>query len=68
MQTGNHVLTSPGPRLPTADLLEKLGVKKLNRYALVLECNACETTWSPKPDAGGILPRGFWRCPNRCNW
>jgi hypothetical protein len=48
--------------------LERLGVRKLNRYSLALQCNICETVWSPQLMADSSLPRGFWRCPNRCNW
>jgi len=68
MRTADRLKDRAGPGLLTAAQLERLGVRKLNRYALALECNACETSWFPKTDAGGVLPRGFWRCPNRCNW
>lgn len=48
--------------------MAKLGVRLLNKYGRVLQCEACEATWCPQPAAGGSLPHGFWRCPNRCNW
>jgi hypothetical protein len=47
---------------------DKLGVKKLNRYALVLECRTCGASWSNIPGPDGDFPRGFWRCPKLCNW
>ncbi len=48
--------------------MAKLGVRLLNKYGRVLQCAACEETWCPQPAADGSLPRGFWRCPNKCNW
>lgn len=48
--------------------MAKLGVRLLNRYGRVLQCEACAATWSPQLTAAGFFPRGFWRCPNRCNW
>lgn len=48
--------------------MAKLGVRLLNKYGRVLQCESCEAIWSPRPAADGSLPRGFWRCPNKCNW
>jgi hypothetical protein len=48
--------------------LAGLGIRLLNRYGRLLECETCGATWSPEPARDGGLPRGFWRCPNRCNW
>ncbi len=48
--------------------MAKLGVRLLNKYGWALQCEACEAAWRPQPAADGALPRGFWRCPNRCNW
>lgn len=48
--------------------MAKLGVRLLNKYGRSLQCEACEATWSPRPADDGSLRRGFWRCPNRCNW
>lgn len=48
--------------------MAKLGVRLLNKFGRVLQCEACKTTWCPQPTPDGSLPRGFWRCPNRCNW
>lgn len=54
-------------RLLSAEQLAALGVTKLNRYALMLQCNTCATTWSPETERDGLPGRGFWRCPNGCN-
>jgi hypothetical protein len=54
-------------RLMLGAQLAKLGVRLANRYGQVLECEACKTRWSPERLSDGSLPRGFWRCPNRCN-
>jgi hypothetical protein len=59
--------TSHGHALPAAQL-EKLGVRALNKYDLELQCIKCGEIWAPKPYADGSLERGFWKCPNRCNW
>ena len=48
--------------------MARLGVRLLNKYGRVLQCEACQTTWYPEPLPDGSLPRGFWQCPNRCNW
>ncbi len=48
--------------------MSKLGVRILNKYGRILQCEACEAIWYPQAGADGSLPRGFWRCPNRCNW
>lgn len=48
--------------------MERLGVRLLNKYGRILQCEHCKATWSPTPVMDGSLPRGFWRCPNRCNW
>jgi hypothetical protein len=48
--------------------LEKLRVRLLNKFDLALECVACGEVWAPKYYPDGTLPRGYWKCPNRCNW
>ncbi len=64
--------TPAAPRARHSRLLAaqmaRVGVRLLNKYGLALQCQTCEATWYPKPEADGSLPRGFWRCPNRCNW
>jgi hypothetical protein len=52
----------------SASQLEKLGVRINNKFDLLLECLSCGETWAPRPHPDGSLPRGYWRCPNRCNW
>jgi len=51
-----------------AQQLEKLGVKILNKYDLSLQCRICGEVWSPEYLPDGSLLRGYWKCPNRCNW
>jgi hypothetical protein len=48
--------------------MASLGVRLLNKYGHLLQCEQCETIWSPAARPGGLFARGFWRCPNRCNW
>ncbi len=50
------------------ELLSRFGVRRLNRYDLFLECFHCRATWAPRLKRDGTLPRGYWECPNRCNW
>ncbi len=47
--------------------LRKLGVRRLDRTELVLQCRACGEQWSPQLDAGGKLPFDYWLCPANCN-
>lgn len=56
------------PRMLSAAQLARLGVSRLNRFNAVLQCTQCGTTWSTNPKPGGMLPPGYWKCPNRCNW
>jgi hypothetical protein len=48
--------------------LEKLGVRIHNKYDLSLECMSCGQVWTPQSHEDATLPRGYWKCPNRCNW
>jgi hypothetical protein len=48
--------------------MAKLGVRLVNKYGRVLQCEICEATWRPQPSLDGSFRRGFWQCPNRCNW
>jgi hypothetical protein len=48
--------------------MAKLGVRLLNTSGQALQRKVCEATWCPQPAADDTLPRGFWRCTNRCNW
>jgi hypothetical protein len=56
------------PRYLSPEQLARLGVSRLNRYDAVLRCVTCGTTWSPKLRLDAKLPRGYWQCPNKCNW
>jgi hypothetical protein len=47
--------------------LSALGVGRVNRLDLVLECNECGETWAPQLDASGKLPFDYWVCPAKCN-
>jgi hypothetical protein len=47
--------------------MARLGVRLLNRYGRILQCETCQETWKPEASPDGSLPRGFWHCPNRCN-
>lgn len=51
----------------SAAQLAAFGVRKLNKYGMVLQCQKCEAVWSPKAGPDGWFPTGFWQCPNRCN-
>jgi hypothetical protein len=61
------VTTTPKEPLSQSQA-ERLGIKKLNRYAMVLECRTCGASWTNIPGPDGDLPRDFWCCPRRCNW
>jgi hypothetical protein len=67
MQATGSVTREDERRVEGAQMA-RLGVRLLNRYGRILQCEQCRTTWTPEPAPDGSLPRGFWRCPNRCNW
>ena len=48
--------------------MQKLGVRINNKFYLSLECLECGEIWAPQLRPEGTLPRGYWKCPNRCNW
>jgi len=56
------------PRYLSPVQLARLGVSRLNRYDVLLQCMMCGAIWSPKLRAAGALPPGYWQCPNKCNW
>lgn len=56
------------PTQVSKEHLAKLGVLALNRYGMLLECMSCHSIWSPRFGDHFRLPRGYWLCPNRCNW
>ena len=45
------------------------GVTLLNDQTLLFQCDKCGQLWSPNllPN-GGRLPKGYWKCPNKCNY
>jgi hypothetical protein len=51
----------------TGPELAKFGVAIMDRRNLSLACEKCGQRWWPMLRRGGKLPRGYWRCPNRCN-
>ena len=60
---------SPASRqLLSGEKLAKLGVQIMNRFDLALKCMACGEIWSPRRTAEDKPVRGYWKCPNRCNW
>ena len=46
----------------------KKGVEVTDFDRLHLRCKSCGTSWSPNIQSGGRLPRGYWKCPNECNY
>ena len=56
------------PRRFSATELEKVGVEIINPERVMLKCKSCQQQWSPNILSGGRLPKGYWKCPNRCNW
>jgi len=56
------------PRYLFPAQLARLGVSRLNRYDVLLQCVTCGATWSPKLRPDATLPPGYWQCPNKCNW
>jgi hypothetical protein len=47
--------------------LARVGITIKSRKPLFLACRRCDSTWSPNLQAGGKLPRGYWKCPKGCN-
>lgn len=55
------------PRRLSGPQLARLGIQILNKYDLLLQCASCNETWTPTLKADGMLPAGYWVCPNKCN-
>jgi hypothetical protein len=56
------------PRRFSQPELDKFGVTIEKRHQnILLSCESCGCRWSPNLISGGRLPRGYWKCPNRCN-
>ncbi len=58
-----------GPHHFSEPELRSVGVRILERHSTsLLECEVCGCVWSPDLQTGGVLPRGYWECPEgRCN-
>ena len=50
-------------RIPK-DIRESVKVIDSNRGTL--QCDICGQGWALNVGRGGRLPRGWWKCPNRC--
>ena len=48
--------------------IKKHNVTLADEKRLLLQCNECGKGWSPNLDLGGRLPKGYWKCPNKCNY
>jgi hypothetical protein len=48
--------------------LKQKNVILLDDRRIILQCNNCGQTWSPNLLEKGRLPKGYWKCPNRCNY
>ena len=58
------------PRDYTERELAKFGVEIANEYPhYSLRCKVCSEVWWPsiRPQSGGKLYRGSWKCPRGCN-
>ncbi len=51
----------------TPDRLSEVNLSIEQENPLVLRCNTCGATWSPKQRSNGKLVRQSWCCPNGCN-
>ena len=56
-----------GPRRYSKSELKRVGVSIIDETRIMLKCDQCDARWSPNLRTGGNLPRGYWKCPNRCN-
>ena len=45
--------------------LKKAGIERVGMESY--RCLKCGVVWSPNLRKGGRLPKGWWRCPNKCN-
>ena len=48
--------------------LERVGVQCMDEQTRILRCMECGQGWQPLIRPGGGFQRGWWKCPNRCNW
>jgi serine/threonine protein kinase len=61
-------IAPPRPRRFSKRELARVGVQITDPQGIVMHCSRCGQGWSPNLRSGGKLPRGYWKCPNRCNW
>lgn len=54
------------PHECTPGQLRRAGVRVVGREPLKLKCERCAAVWLV-PRLGLRLPKGYWKCPNRCN-
>lgn len=55
------------PSRCTVRELSKVGVSLEDESRLILRCKTCKTGWMVNLLSEGILPKGYWKCPNKCN-
>jgi ribosomal protein L37AE/L43A len=48
--------------------LKKHSVTLADEKRLLLQCNRCGKSWSPNISSEKRLPKGYWKCPNKCNY
>ena len=68
MRVLDRIVDKQDVRHMSEDQLIQLGIKVLDRQALILQCRSCRYTWSPQLDSDGKLPFDYWLCPAECNW
>lgn len=47
--------------------LGKKGVNVLDYVRMLLQCQYCETLWTPHILPGRRFYKAYWHCPNECN-
>lgn len=47
--------------------LEEKEVEALEGPEITLRCKTCGSTWKPDMKGRKRLPKGYWRCPEKCN-
>lgn len=62
------VTATGGPTRATKRQLAKVGVELINAdfSGECLRCIGCGQRWGVNLLAGGLLSRGYWKCPNGC--
>lgn len=65
--TPEEPTTLKRPKRYNTAQLALAGVELMSAERAHLRCMNCGKAWSPNLQSGGRLPRGYWKCPNRCN-